>query len=89
MFLDSRRMVFTFLSLLDLQGVVQMFWIYILKIFESLPNYLYTGSRISQALRKHFESSSGHTLSFYPNFVKYPFKNIFLNESLTQSSTVT
>ena len=37
---------------------------------------------------KYFESYSGHTLSFYPNLVKYRFKNIFLQDSLNQSSTV-
>ena len=36
---------------------------------------------------KHFESSSCHTLSLYPNFVKYGFKNLFLKEFLTGSST--
>ena len=39
MFLDSHRMVFTFLSWLDLLGVAQAFRISILKIFKLLPNY--------------------------------------------------
>ena len=40
------------------------------------------------SFEKHLESSSGHTLSFYPNLVKYRFKNLFLKESLTCSSTM-
>ena len=39
MFLDSHRMVLTFLSCLDLLGVAQAFWISIPKILKSLPNY--------------------------------------------------
>ena len=35
-------------------------------------------------LRKHLESSSGQTLSFYLNLVKYRSKNIFLAEFLTR-----
>ena len=37
---------------------------------------------------KHLECSSGQTLSFYPKLMKYRFKNMFLIESLTRSSTV-
>ena len=39
MFLDSYRMVFTFLSWLNLLGVVLAFWISILKVLISLKNY--------------------------------------------------
>ena len=39
MFLDSHRMVFTFLSWLDVLGVSLAFRISILKIFNLLPNY--------------------------------------------------
>ena len=39
MFLDSHRMVFTFLIWLDLLGVALAFRISILKIFKLLPNY--------------------------------------------------
>ena len=47
-FLDSYRAVFTFLSLLDLLGVVLGFLISILKIFNSLQNFV-TGLHISEA----------------------------------------
>ena len=56
MFLDSHRMVFTFLSWLDLQGVALAFLISILKS----SNYFqttYTGLQISQASKRHLESS--------------------------------
>ena len=39
----------------------------------------YTELQISH-LQKHLESSSGHTLTFYLNLVKYRFKNMFLKE---------
>ena len=49
---------------------------------------LLTQGYISHQLLKHFESSSGHTLGFYQNLVKYRFKNMFLKEYLTRSSMV-
>ena len=39
-------------------------------------------------LRKNLESSLGHTLNFCPNLVQYRFKNMYLKESPTRSSTV-
>ena len=79
MFLDSQRMVFTFLSWLDLLGVALAFSISILKIFKLLPNYWYGVTDIS-SFEKHLESSSSHTLSFYLNLLKYRFKNMFLKD---------
>ena len=87
MFLDSHRMLFTFLSWLDLLEVVRAFWFSILKIFKLLPNYWHRVTDITR-FEKHLESSSVHTLSFYPNLVKYGFENIFLKESLVKSSMV-
>ena len=59
----------------------------IVRIFKSLQNYcdtvIYTTS-----FENHLESSSGHTLDFYPNLVKYRFKNVFLKKSPTGFSTV-
>ena len=43
-------------------------------IFNSRQNYRYRVSNITSSI-KHFEISSGHTLSFYPSLVKC-FKNI-------------
>ena len=48
----------------------------------SIQEYIY------HKLRKHLESSSGHTRNFRPNLVKYRFKNMFLKGSAIQSSTV-
>ena len=87
MFLDSHRMVFTFLSWLDLLGVALAFLISNLKIFKLLPNTLHGVTDIA-SFEKHSESSSGHTLIFYLNLVKYRSKNMFLKKSLTRSSTV-
>ena len=84
MFLDSNLMVFTFLSLL---GVAQAFQISILKIFRLLPNYWHRVTYIT-SFEIHLESSSGHTLTFYLNLVKYRFQNLFRKEFLTRSSTV-
>ena len=39
-------------------------------------------------LLKRLESSSGHTLSFYPNLVKYRLRNMFLKESIIRTSVV-
>ena len=58
MFLDSHRMVFTFLSLLDLLGVALAFRISILKIFKLLPNYLHRVTDITVCEKRN---SSGHT----------------------------
>ena len=87
MFLDSHRMVFTILSLLDLLGVALAFRISILKIFRLLPNYLNRASDIT-SFEKRLESSLGHTLNCCLNLVKYRFKDMFRKECLTQSSTV-
>ena len=62
------------------------FWIFILKIFKSLKT-IDTGSRISQA-SKTFRKFLRLYLSFYPNLVKYLFKNVSLKEFLIWSSTV-
>ena len=75
MSLDSHRTVFTFLSLLDLLGVVLAFWISILKIFKSLQNYLPRVTDITSFV-KHLENSSGHTLNFYLNLVNIVLKNV-------------
>ena len=83
MFLDSHHTVFTFLSWLDLLGVVLAFWISILKIFKSLQNYWHMLTDTT-SFEKHVERSSGHTLSFYQNFVKCRFSNIFLKEFPTR-----
>ena len=87
MFLDSNLTVLTFLSWLDLLGVVLAFWISILKIFKLLPNYWHRVTDIT-SLEKYWESSSGHILSFYPYLVKYRSKNMFLKESLTRWSSL-
>ena len=86
MFLDSEHMVFSFLSWLDLLGVLA-FRISILKIFKLLPNYLHRDTDIT-SFEKHFGSSSGHTLTFCLNFVKYRFNNMFRKKALTRSSKV-
>ena len=62
MLLYSNRMMFTFLSLLDLLGDALAFRIFILKIFKLLPNYGHRATDIT-SFEKHLESSSGHTLS--------------------------
>ena len=60
--------LFTFLSWLDLLGVVLVFWISILKIFKLLSNYWQRVTDII-SFEKHSETSSVHTLSFYANLV--------------------
>ena len=67
MFLDSHRIVFTFCNWQNSIGVVPALWISILKIFKSLQNYWFRVTEITCS-EKHFESSSGHTLSFCPNW---------------------
>ena len=66
MLLDSHRMVFTFCSWLDVLVVALAYPISILKIFELLPNYLHRDTDI-KSFEKHFDISSGHTLTFYLN----------------------
>ena len=56
MFLDSNRLVFTFLIWLDLLCVVLAFRIFILKIFKLLPNYWHRVADIT-SFEKHVESS--------------------------------
>ena len=73
----------SFRSWLDWLAVVIAFWISILKTLNHFKT-IYPGLQISQAL----ESSSGHSPSFCPYLVKYPFKNEFLKDSLIRSSTV-
>ena len=63
MFLDSHRTVYTFLSWLDLLGVVLSLSISIQKIFKSLQSYWHKVTYITSII-KHLETSSGHTLSF-------------------------
>ena len=86
MFLDSHHTVFEFRSWLDSLGIVLAFWISILKIFKSLQNYWHMVTDIT-SFEKHLESSSGLSLSFCQNLVKYCLKNMFPKESLTRSST--
>ena len=74
-YLDSHPTVFTFLSWLHLLGFVLAFWISILKIFKSLPNYWHRVTDIT-SFEKHLESSSGPTRTFNPNLVKYCFEII-------------
>ena len=85
MFLDSHRMVFPFLSWLDLLDVVLVFCFSILKIFKLLPNYWHRVTDITR-FEKHLESSSGHTLSFYPNLVKYLVSRICVWRNFMASS---
>ena len=87
MFLESHRMVFTFLNWLDLLGIAQAFRISNLKIFNLLPNYQRRVKDIT-GFEKHSESSSGHTLTCCLYLVKYRFKNMLRKEFLTRSSTV-
>ena len=68
MFLDSHREVFTFLSWIDLQVVARTFLISILN--TQITSKLLTQGYRYHKLRKTFESSSGHTLSFYLSLVK-------------------
>ena len=63
------------------------FRISILKIFNSLPNYLRRVTDIT-SFEKHSESSSGHILTCCLNLVIYRFKNMLWKESLTGSSMV-
>ena len=70
MFLDSRLMLFTFLSQLDLLDVSIAFRITHSKIFKLLPNYWHRVTDIT-SFENQFGSSSGHTLTFYLNLVKY------------------
>ena len=62
-------------------------FISILKIFKSLQNYWHRVTDIT-SFGKRLESSLGHTLNFCPNLVQYRFKNMYLKESPTRSSTV-
>ena len=57
------------------------------KNFKLLPNYWHRVTDVT-SFEKQLESSSGHTLSFYPNLVKYRLQNMFLKESLTGSSAM-
>ena len=59
MFLDYHRTVFKFLIWLDLLDVVLMFWISILKIFKSHPNYWHAVTKITS-----FEEAFIQALSF-------------------------
>ena len=87
MFLNSYRTVVTFLSCSDVLGVVLALWICFVRIFKSLQNYSDTVTDII-SFENHLESSSGHTLDFYPNLVKHRLKNVFLKKSPTRSSTM-
>ena len=53
-----------------------------------ITSKLLTQCYIYHKLRMHLESSSGLTLTFCLNLVKYRFKNLFRKEFLTRSSTV-
>ena len=67
MFLDSDRTVFSFLSWLDLLGIVLVLSISILKIVILLPNYWYKVTDIT-SFEKHLENSSGHTPELLSKF---------------------
>ena len=77
MFLDSHRAVFTFLSLLDLLGVVLAFLISIIKNFNALPNYWY------RKLRNHSK-----VLQVIPWAFIQIWWTIVSRISLTRSSTM-
>ena len=66
-FLDFYRKVFTLSSWLDSPGVVLASFISIVTIFKSLQNFLHRVTKIT-SFEKHLESSSGHTLNFFPKF---------------------
>ena len=55
----------------------------ILNIINSLRTYWHRVTNIT-SFEKYLESSSGHTLTFYPNLVKYRFNNMFLKEYLAR-----
>ena len=65
---DSHRTMFTFLSWLDLLGVILVFgnWDFHSKTSNHFQT-TYLGLQVSQSSKKKLEKSSGHTLSFYPN----------------------
>ena len=63
------------------------------KNLQLTSNFQLTSKLLTQGyryhkLRKHSESSVGHTLTNCLNVVKYRFKNMLRKESLTRSSTV-
>ena len=62
-----------------------MFWVSILNTFIKLQHFLIRVTHIDY-LEKKIVISSGHTLSFCSNLVKYRSKNMFPKESLTRSS---
>ena len=70
----------------NLLDVILEFWRFFLKLFKSKPNYIVLTPVTDIAA--YLEWSSDHTLSFSPNLVKYRFKNMFLKEFITPSSTV-
>ena len=70
MFLDSHLMLFTFLSQLDLLDVALAFRITHSKNLQITSKLLTQGTDIT-SFENHLESSSGHTLTFYLNLVKY------------------
>ena len=76
-----------YISQFDLLDVVLAFLISIFKIFKSLQKYWHRVKDIT-SFGKRLESSLGHTLNFCPNLVQYRFKNMYLKESPTRSSTV-
>ena len=88
MFLDFHRTMFTFLSLLDLLGVV-LFSVLDFRSKDLLvgPGLLTQGCRC-RGLGRHLEGSSGHTLGFCPGVVRCRFRNMFLGETLTRFSTL-
>ena len=76
MFLDYHRTVFTFISWLDLVGNVVAFFGF---SFNKSSNHFKKNRHMATDItrfEKHLERSSGHTLNFYQNLVKYHFKNI-------------
>ena len=85
--LSSRRAVFAFFGWLDLLEVVLAFWVTVFGVLKSLLGCLLRVTDIT-SFEMQWESSSSHTLSFYPNLVTYRLKKMFLKESFTWSSTV-
>ena len=86
-FPDSHRMVFIFRSWLDLLDVVLAFWVSIRKNLKITSNCLHRVIDIA-SFEKHLESSLDHTPSFCRNLVIFRSKDMYLEESLTRSSTV-
>ena len=73
-------------------NLVYIFWEFWFQslIFKSLPNYWHMVNSITSYKQKHqyLLHCAVHTLGFYPNLVKYCFKNMFLKEPLNRWSSL-